>query len=71
MRNIHAAFAEPGRILTQVIKLPDGTQWFSIARTVRRALAPYGAIEPRYAIGLDGKSLVSPVIVAKRGIGQH
>ena len=50
--NIHAAFAEPGRILTQVIELPDGTQWFSIARTVRRALTPYGAIEPRFAIGL-------------------
>ncbi len=50
--NIHAAFAEPGKILTQIIELPDGTQWFSIARTVRRALAPYGAIEPRFAIGL-------------------
>jgi XRE family transcriptional regulator, fatty acid utilization regulator len=50
--NIHAAFAEPGKILTQIIELPDGTQWFSIARTVRRALTPYGAIEPRFAIGL-------------------
>ncbi|MBO0734645.1 MAG: DUF2083 domain-containing protein, partial [Methylocapsa sp.] len=49
--NIHAVFAEPGRILTQVIELPDGTQWFSLARMVRRALAPYGAIEPCYAIG--------------------
>ncbi|MBO0733760.1 MAG: DUF2083 domain-containing protein, partial [Methylocapsa sp.] len=50
--NIHAVFAELGRILTQVIELPDGTQWFSLARMVRRALAPYGAIEPCYAIGL-------------------
>src|SRR4029453_5641201 len=50
--NIHAAFAEPGRILTQIIELPDGSQWFSICRTVRRALAPFGAIEPRFAIGL-------------------
>jgi predicted transcriptional regulator len=50
--NIHAAFAEPGRILTQAIELPDGSQWFSIARTVRRSRTPFGAIEPRFAIGL-------------------
>jgi XRE family transcriptional regulator, fatty acid utilization regulator len=50
--NIHAAFAEPGKILTQVIELPDGSQWFSIARTVRRSLASFGAIEPRFAVGL-------------------
>jgi XRE family transcriptional regulator, fatty acid utilization regulator len=50
--NVHAAFAEPGRILTQVVELPDGSQWFSIARTVRRSLTPFGGIEPRFAIGL-------------------
>ncbi|HYP57543.1 MAG TPA: short-chain fatty acyl-CoA regulator family protein, partial [Beijerinckia sp.] len=50
--NIHATFAEPGKILTQVIELTDGSQWFSIARTVRRAITPWGAIEPRFAIGL-------------------
>jgi predicted transcriptional regulator/transcriptional regulator with XRE-family HTH domain len=49
---IHATFAEPGKILTQVIELPDGSQWFSIARTVRRSLTPWGAIEPHFAIGL-------------------
>jgi predicted transcriptional regulator/plasmid maintenance system antidote protein VapI len=50
--NVHASFAEPGRILTQVVELTDGSQWFSIARTVRRAITPWGAIEPRFAIGL-------------------
>jgi XRE family transcriptional regulator, fatty acid utilization regulator len=50
--NIHATFAEPGRILTQVIELTDGSQWFSLSRTVRRSLTPWGAIEPRFAIGL-------------------
>ena len=50
--NIHATFTNPGRILTQVIELTDGSQWFSIARTVRRAITPWGAIEPRFAIGL-------------------
>ena len=50
--NIHAAFTDPGHILTQVVELTDGSRWFSIARTVRRAITPYGAIEPHFAIGL-------------------
>jgi XRE family transcriptional regulator, fatty acid utilization regulator len=50
--NLHAAFAEPGKILTQVIELTDGSRWFSIARTVRPAVTPYGAIEPHYSLGL-------------------
>ncbi|HLH13004.1 MAG TPA: short-chain fatty acyl-CoA regulator family protein [Methylovirgula sp.] len=50
--NIHSAFGEPGRILTQVVELTDGSRWFSIARTVKRAVTPYGAIEPHFAIGV-------------------
>ncbi len=50
--NIHATFANPGRILTQVIELTDGSQWFSIARTVGRPITPWGGIEPRFAIAL-------------------
>ncbi len=50
--NVHATFSNPGRILTQVVELTDGSQWFSIARTVRRSITPWGAIEPRFAISL-------------------
>ena len=50
--NVHATFAEPGRILTQVVELADGGQWFSMARTVRRAINPHGAIAPRFALAL-------------------
>ncbi len=65
--NIHAAFAEPGRILTQVVELTDGSQWFSIARTVRRAITPWGAIEPRFAIGLGSEiKYARRLVYAKR-----
>lgn len=65
--NIHAAFTEPGHILTQVVELTDGLRWFSIARTVRRAITPYGAIEPRFAIGLGCEmKYASRLIYAKR-----
>ena len=50
--NLHATFAEPGRILTQVIELQDGGRWFSMARTVRRAINPHGTVAPRFAIAL-------------------
>ena len=50
--SIHATFSEPGRILTQIVELPDGAQWFSIARTVRRAINPHGTIAPRFALAI-------------------
>lgn len=50
--NVHATFAEPGRILTQIVELPDGAQWFSVARTVRRSINPHGAVVPRFALAL-------------------
>src|SRR5215211_2620672 len=50
--NVHATFDTPDRIVTQVIELPDGSRYFSVAQTVRRPVAPYAAPQPRYAIGL-------------------
>jgi XRE family transcriptional regulator, fatty acid utilization regulator len=65
--NIHGAFSEPGRILTQVVELTDGSRWFSIARTVRRAITPYGAIEPIFAIGIGCEmKYANRLIYAKR-----
>ncbi|KAA2237553.1 helix-turn-helix domain-containing protein [Salinarimonas soli] len=49
---VHATFKTPGQILTQVVELPDGSRWFSVARTVRRALSPYGVPSPHFALGL-------------------
>ena len=50
--NVHATFATPDRIVTQVIELPDGARYFSVAQAVRRSIAPYGQPQSRYAIGL-------------------
>jgi len=33
---LHSAFRTPGRIVTQIIETPDGTRWFTLARTVDR-----------------------------------
>ena len=64
--NVHATFAEPGRILTQVVELPDGGQWFSIARTVRRATNPHGTVAPRFALALGCEIKYAPRLVYAR-----
>ncbi len=50
--NVHSTFDTPDRLLSQIVELPDGSKYFSIAQTVRRPVAPYPNPQPRFAIGL-------------------
>lgn len=50
--HIHDAFAQPGRILTQVAEMPDGTRFFGIARTTSRGGGGYRSQRKWFAIGL-------------------
>ncbi|WP_457487799.1 helix-turn-helix domain-containing protein [Tardiphaga sp. P5_C10] len=50
--NVHSTFDTPDRLLSQVIELPDGSRYFSIAQTLRRPAAPHPQPQPRFAIGL-------------------
>ncbi|NEW93052.1 XRE family transcriptional regulator [Rhodopseudomonas sp. BR0M22] len=50
--NVHSTFDTPDRLLKQVIELPDGSRYFSIAQMVRRPIAPHPQPQPRFAIGL-------------------
>jgi len=50
--NVHSTFDTPDRLLKQVIELPDGTRYFSIAQMVRRSVVPHPLPQPRFAIGL-------------------
>lgn len=64
---LHAAFAAPDHILTQVVELTDGSRWFSIARNVRGTVTAFGAIEPRFAIGLGCEiKYANRLVYAKR-----
>jgi predicted transcriptional regulator/DNA-binding XRE family transcriptional regulator len=66
--NVHATFDTPGRIVTQIIELPDGSRYFSIARTVRRAVVPHAGPQPRFAIGLGCELKYAPRLVYSAGI---
>ncbi|QPF76722.1 DUF2083 domain-containing protein [Roseateles sp. DAIF2] len=51
--NVHEAFAQPGRILSQVAEMPDGSRFFGIARTIERhGGGGYRAQRKHFAIGL-------------------
>ncbi|MBR0795549.1 DUF2083 domain-containing protein [Bradyrhizobium jicamae] len=66
--NVHSTFDMPDRLLSQVIELPDGTRYFSIAQTVRRPVAPYPQPQPRFAIGLGCEIRHAAKLVYATGI---
>jgi predicted transcriptional regulator/DNA-binding XRE family transcriptional regulator len=49
--DVHAAFLTPGRIRTQLSKMPDGTAYFCIARTIRKSFG-YAAGDALMAVGI-------------------
>lgn len=50
--HVHEAFAQPGRILTQIAEMPDGIRYFGIARTIERGGGGYRARRKLFAVGL-------------------
>ncbi len=50
--NVYEAFAQPGRILTQVAQMPDGRSYLWIARSVARSAGAYGQPGKTFSIGL-------------------
>jgi predicted transcriptional regulator/transcriptional regulator with XRE-family HTH domain len=50
--NVYEAFAQPGRILTQVAQMPDGRSYLWVARTVSRSAGSFGQPGKIFSIGL-------------------
>lgn len=50
--NVHSAFMTPDMIRTQLSRMPDGTTYLCVARTVRQSLGGFGAAHPLLAISL-------------------
>jgi predicted transcriptional regulator/transcriptional regulator with XRE-family HTH domain len=49
--DVHAAFLTPGRIRTQLSKMPDGTGYFCVARTIRKSFG-YASGDALMAVGI-------------------
>lgn len=50
--NVYEAFAQPGRVLPQVARMPDGRSYLWIAHSELRAIGGYGSPAREFAIGL-------------------
>ena len=61
--NIHAAFESPDHVQTQVIRMPEGATYFSVARTVTRAGGTHAAPAQRHAIGLGCDVAFAPRLI--------
>ncbi len=66
--NIHQTFRSQGRVMTQIVELPDGARWFSMARTVRRTAAPFGEPEAHFVVGLGCELKFASRLVYSRGL---
>ncbi|HEY2321371.1 MAG TPA: short-chain fatty acyl-CoA regulator family protein [Thermoanaerobaculia bacterium] len=49
--DVHAAFLTPSRIRTQLSKMPDGTAYFCVARTIRKSFG-FAAGDALMAVGI-------------------
>lgn len=49
---VYETFASPGKISTQIAEMPDGREYFWVARTVERRAARYGQPGKTFAIGM-------------------
>jgi predicted transcriptional regulator/transcriptional regulator with XRE-family HTH domain len=61
--DVHAAFLTPGRIRTQLSKMPDGTAFFCVARTIRKSTGGFNSADTLMAVGIgcpvpDARKLV-------------
>lgn len=65
---IHTCFRQPGKVLTQIVEMPDGTRYFTVARTVRNGWTPWGATEPSFAIGLGCELKYAKALVYTHGL---
>jgi len=50
--NVYEAFAQPGKILTQLAAMPDDRAYLWIARTVSRGYGGFGAPSKTFSVGL-------------------
>jgi predicted transcriptional regulator len=66
--NVYAAFLTPERIRRQVSRMPDGTTYFCIARTLRKGRGGFLAPHPIQAVGLGCDIQYAPRLVYTDGM---
>lgn len=66
--NVYEAFANPGRVLTQLARMPDERTYLWIARTVSHGRGGYGAPGKTFAVALGCDVMHADKLVYSRGL---
>jgi hypothetical protein len=66
--NVYEAFAQPGKILTQLARMPDDRVYLWIARSVSRGNGGYGAPGKTFAIGMGCDMRHAERLVYSKGL---
>ena len=67
----HEALWQPGRILTQVVELPDGQRYFTLATAIGRPGAGFRRSGPRQILALGCDIAHAAQLVYADGIAVH
>lgn len=66
--NVYEAFSQPGRILTQLSRMPDGRTYLWIARTVEHRRGGYGSPNRTFAVALGCDARYAERLVYAKGV---
>ncbi|MGZ5182787.1 MAG: short-chain fatty acyl-CoA regulator family protein [Ramlibacter sp.] len=66
--NVYEAFSQPGTILTQLSRMPDGRTYLWIARTVEHRRGGYGAPRRIFAVALGCDARYADRLVYAKGL---
>ncbi len=65
---VHSTFKVPSRIFTQIVEMPDGGRYFTVARAVQRIVSSWARSEPELAIALGCDLKHAAQLVYSRGM---
>jgi predicted transcriptional regulator/transcriptional regulator with XRE-family HTH domain len=68
LRNVYEAFSSPGRILTQLARMPDERTYLWIARTVSHKSGGYESLSKTFAVALGCDIAHADQLVYSRGL---
>ena len=66
--NVYEAFAQPGRIVPQLARMPDGRAYLWVARTVSRGGGGWGAPGKEFSVALGCDVRHAPQLVYSQGL---
>jgi predicted transcriptional regulator len=69
--NVYAAFLQPGQVLTELVKLPDGAAYLTVARSIESPAGAYGERQRRTALLLACEAIHRQDLVYGDGLPEE